>query len=173
MRPIISITLGVISLALPFGFTTATHAATYYTAQPGDTLSSIAQEADESLAQLLTDNHLTEQSPLKIGQRIILNTSNSHHSNKSGNKQLRAAKFITNLNDDDEQAAKEWIAQRESGGSYTIQNGQQYGKYQLNRAYLKGDLSPENQDRVADEYVQQRYGSWQQAKQFFLQNNWY
>ena len=41
-----------------------------------------------------------------------------------------------------EDAAKEWIAQKESSGSYTAQNGQYYGRYQLTITYLNGDLSP-------------------------------
>ena len=34
-------------------------------------------------------------------------------------------------------AAKEWIAQKESSGSYTAQNGQYYGRYQLSLSYDK------------------------------------
>ncbi|HFI0463058.1 TPA: LysM peptidoglycan-binding domain-containing protein [Streptococcus suis] len=71
--------------------------------------------------------------------------------------------------------AKEWIAMKESGGNYDIWNpsGKYYGRYQLTVSYLNGDLSPENQERVADEYVLNRYGSWEAAKEFWLQNNWY
>ena len=47
-----------------------------------------------------------------------------------------------------------------SSGSYTAQNGQYYGRYQLASSYLNGDLSPENQEKVADNYVASRYGSW-------------
>lgn len=57
-------------------------------------------------------------------------------------------------------AAKAWIAARESGGSYTAQNGQYVGKYQLSASYLNGDYSAANQERVADQYVASRYGSW-------------
>lgn len=69
--------------------------------------------------------------------------------------------------------AKEWIAQKESSGSYTAQNGQYYGRYQLTIAYLNGDLSPENQEKTADAYVAGRYGSWSAAKNFWLANGWY
>ena len=41
-----------------------------------------------------------------------------------------------------EAAAKEWIAQRESGGNYGARNGQYVGRYQLSAAYLNGDYSP-------------------------------
>ena len=70
-------------------------------------------------------------------------------------------------------AAKEWIAQKESSGSYTAQNGQYYGRYQLSLSYLNGDLSAENQEKVADAYVSGRYGSWSAAKAFWLANGWY
>lgn len=73
----------------------------------------------------------------------------------------------------DDATAKEWIAQKESGGSYTATNGIYIGRYQLSNAYLNGDHSPENQERVADAYVLQRYGSWSAAYQFWLANGWY
>ena len=70
-------------------------------------------------------------------------------------------------------SAKEWIAQKESGGSYTAQNGRYYGRYQLDSSYLNGDYSPANQERVADNYVANRYGSWENAQQFWLTHGWY
>ena len=78
----------------------------------------------------------------------------------------------TNLSSS-EAAAKEEIAQRESSGSYTAQNGQYYGRYQLAASYLNGDLSPENQEKVADNYVASRYGSWTAALAFWNANGWY
>ena len=73
----------------------------------------------------------------------------------------------------DEAAAKAWIANKESGGSYTAQNGQYYGKYQLSSSYLHGDYSAENQEKVADSYVTNRYGSWTAAQQFWQTHSWY
>ena len=70
-------------------------------------------------------------------------------------------------------AAKAWIAGRESGGSYTARNGQYVGKYQLSASYLNGDYSAANQERVADQYVASRYGSWTNAQQFWIANGWY
>ena len=60
-------------------------------------------------------------------------------------------------------SAKEWIAQRESGGSYSATNGQYIGRYH----------SAENQERVADQYVTSRYGSWEGAQSFWQANGWY
>ena len=72
-----------------------------------------------------------------------------------------------------EAEAKEWIAQKESGDSYTATNGRYIGRYQLTDSYLNGDYSAENQERVADAYVAGRYGSWTAAKNFWLNNGWY
>ena len=72
-----------------------------------------------------------------------------------------------------EAEAKEWISQKESGGSYTATNGRYIGRYQLTDSYLNGDYSAENQERVADAYVSGRYGSWTAAKNFWLNNGWY
>ena len=72
-----------------------------------------------------------------------------------------------------EAAAKAWIAGRESGGSYSARNGQYIGKYQLSASYLGGDYSAANQERVADNYVKSRYGSWTNAQSFWQSNGWY
>lgn len=72
-----------------------------------------------------------------------------------------------------EKAAKHWIAMRESGGSYRARNGVCYGRYQLNIAYLHGNLSKKNQEKVADRYVYGRYGSWVNAKRFWVRHHWY
>lgn len=71
-------------------------------------------------------------------------------------------------------SAKEWIAQRESGGSYTASNGQYYGKYQLNPSLYAGyDTTPAGQEAAADAYVAGRYGSWEAAQSFWIANGWY
>ncbi len=70
-------------------------------------------------------------------------------------------------------SAKDIIAGRESGGDYNAQNGRYQGKYQLDASYLNGDYSPANQERVADNYVAERYGSWENALAFWNNNGWY
>ncbi|KRM97082.1 hypothetical protein FC19_GL000190 [Liquorilactobacillus aquaticus DSM 21051] len=79
----------------------------------------------------------------------------------------------TSTNSSAEEAAKEWIAQKESSGSYTAQNGQYYGRYQLTITYLNGDLSAANQEKVANQYVTSRYGSWVAAKAHWEAYGWY
>lgn len=72
-------------------------------------------------------------------------------------------------------SAKSWIANKESGNSYGARSatGKYVGKYQLTNSYLKGDYSAANQERVADNYVKQRYGTWDKAKAFHQANGWY
>lgn len=73
----------------------------------------------------------------------------------------------------DDMGAKDYIAWRESGADYEAQNGQYYGKYQLQIDMLGGDLSPENQEETAERYVMDRYGSWENAREFWNNNGWY
>ena len=70
-------------------------------------------------------------------------------------------------------SAAEAISQAESGGSYTAQNGRYYGKYQLDMSYLGGDLSPQHQDEVFQQYCAQRYGSIENALAFRQSHGWY
>jgi LysM repeat protein len=72
-----------------------------------------------------------------------------------------------------EAAAKEWIAQRESNGSYTAVNGQYWGRYQLNPTLVEHGAGPAEQEAAADKYVSERYGSWTNAQQAWMQQGWY
>lgn len=83
-------------------------------------------------------------------------------------------KYYDNLSSAN-RAAKVWIAYNESTYSYTVWNYNHtcYGRFQLNTGYLKGDYSKTNQEKTADRYVKNRYGSWSKAKAFWVQNGWY
>ena len=72
-------------------------------------------------------------------------------------------------------ADKERVAYHESGGSYVAHTHgtSYYGRYQLHYTLLNGDHSPENQERAAEEYVANRYGSWAKAKAHWLKYHWY
>lgn len=105
-------------------------------------------------------------------QTTTQNDASKDQAQKQDNNQTQTQNQTNGLSAADAQA-KEWIAARESGGSYTAQNGQYYGRYQLTASYLNGDFSPANQERVADQYVASRYGSWSNAQSFWLANGWY
>ena len=75
-----------------------------------------------------------------------------------------------------EQEAKEWIANKESGGDYNAYNpaGGYYGKYQLNPTLVAYGASPAEQEIAVQEYVNERYnGSFVQAKAYWQENGWY
>ena len=185
----ISATLGAAALGVAATASVA-NADTVYTVQSGDTLSGISQKFanNNSLVDSLAKNNNIQNINLRyVGQQLLIkdngeitqatqaqaqtlpsaNTTSTASSQASTNT---AATTTTSSSDD---AAKAWIAARESGGSYTAQNGNYYGKYQLSRAYLGGDYSAANQERVANQYVASRYGSWSAAKSFWLANGWY
>ncbi|GHV97606.1 hypothetical protein lacNasYZ03_00870 [Lactobacillus nasalidis] len=102
------------------------------------------------------------------------NTSSSTSSTSSASTSTTSStSSSTSTSSSSEEAAKAWIANKESGGSYTASNGNYYGKYQLSLSYLNGDTSAANQEKVANSYVLSRYGSWTAAKAFWEANGWY
>lgn len=188
----ISATLGAAALGVAATASVA-NADTVYTVQSGDTLSGISQKFANNnglVDSLAKNNNIQNINLIYVGQQLLIkdngeitqatqaqaqtlpsaNTTSTASSQASTNTQAQATTPATSSSDD---AAKAWIAARESGGSYTAQNGNYYGKYQLSRAYLGGDYSAANQERVANQYVASRYGSWSAAKSFWLANGWY
>lgn len=161
-----------------------------YTVKSGDTLSEIASTYNTTVEQLASLNSISNVDFITVGQILELDstasttetTTSAATTDDSSSATSTAAStdtttttsttYSSNLSSADA-AAKETIAQRESSGSYTAQNGQYYGRYQLTISYLNGDLSAENQERVADAYVASRYGSWSAALAFWNANGWY
>ena len=160
-----------------------------YTVKSGDTLSEIASTYNTTVEQLSSLNGISNVDFITVGQILELDstasttetTTSAATTDDSSSATSTAAStdttttsttYSSNLSSADA-AAKETIAQRESSGSYTAQNGQYYGRYQLTISYLNGDLSAENQEHVADAYVASRYGSWSAALAFWNANGWY
>ena len=152
-----------------------------YTVQSGDTLSKIASAHNTTVDYLASVNGISDIHFITVGQTIELDAAAASAQTASETPAVEASapaattttsNYSSSLSSSDA-AAKETIAQRESSGSYTAQNGQYYGRYQLTSSYLNGDLSPENQERVADAYVASRYGSWSAALAFWNANGWY
>ena len=158
-----------------------------YVVQSGDTLSAIALKYGVSVEEIKNANGLSSDlllvgQKLKVGGQLQPQTQAQTETQAEPQAQTEAQAQVQpqaqpqtqqpTLNDN-EQSAKNWIAQKESNGSYSATNGQYVGKYQLSSSMLNGDYSPENQERVADNYVTQRYGSWQNAKEAWLANGWY
>ena len=146
-----------------------------YTVKSGDTLSAIAREKNTTVDAIAQKNKISNVNLITVGQVLEIEDDKA---TTNTTEQATTSKATTTVSASDglsaeDAAAKEWIAQKESSGSYTAQNGQYYGRYQLSLSYLNGDLSPENQEKVANQYVVNRYGSWSAAKNFWLANGWY
>lgn len=186
-----------------FAATTAVANADTVTVQAGDTVSEIADKYNTTVEEIQNLNQLENVNLIYVGEELVVNTNGqaattasseapaatatvssqapvqqapaqqqvaSAPAQQATSQQTYTAPAATSA---DEASAREFIAARESGGSYSAANGQYYGKYQLSRSYLGGDLSAANQERVANNYVQSRYGSWTAAKNHWLQNGWY
>ena len=162
--------VGLMSLAATALFFLPTLAnADSYTVKFGDTLSAIAASHHTTVDKIAQKNKISNIHLISVGQVLELDdTTTSTATAESSNSETTTSGLSA-----EDAAAKEWIAQKESSGSYTAQNGQYYGRYQLSLSYLNGDLSAENQEKVADAYVAGRYGSWSAAKTFWLANGWY
>ena len=164
----------------------------------GDTMSGISSKYGVDMNQLAQSNGVQNPNLIVVGQRLHLNATNSNQQSTQAvqqpaqqqtqavqsapTAQTSASTQTTNASASsyqapslggNEQAAKDWIASRESGGNYNATNGQYIGKYQLSASYLNGDYSPANQERVANQYVQGRYGSWTAAQSFWQSHGWY
>ena len=151
-----------------------------YTVKSGDTLSAIAKEKNTTVDAIAKKNKISNVNLITVGQVLEIEdvnatnkTSEQATTSKTDTPQATTSVSASDGLSAEDAAAKEWIAQKESSGSYTAQNGQYYGRYQLSLSYLNGDLSPENQEKVANQYVINRYGSWSAAKNFWLANGWY
>ena len=184
------------------GAATTANADTTYTVQAGDTLSSISYKLGRNLDfvdQLAQNNNIADKNLIFVGQQLTIKDDGEAVVNDQNGQQTAVAQVqtqpaaqttaaaqsaasqapastqstYTSAVAGSDAAAKAWIAARESGGSYTAQNGQYYGKYQLSSSYLNGDYSAANQERVADNYVASRYGSWTAAQQFWQGHGWY
>ena len=174
-----------------------------YTVKEGDTLSEIAETYNTTVEKLAENNHIDNIHLIYVGQELVIDgpvapattpapttyaapaaqdetvsapvaeTTEVVEEAAPAASAPVAEETVASSVSGSEAEAKEWIAQKESGGSYTATNGRYIGRYQLTDSYLNGDYSAENQERVADAYVAGRYGSWTAAKNFWLNNGWY
>ena len=167
-----------------------------YTVKSGDTLSEIAEKYNTTAEKLAAKNNIKDIHLIYVDQVLVIEGTASTTAPAATTEETapvatetveeapaatttyeapaaESNTVATSTVSGSEAEAKEWIAQKESGGSYTATNGRYIGRYQLTDSYLNGDYSAENQERVADAYVAGRYGSWTAAKNFWLNNGWY
>ena len=170
---------------------------TTYTVKSGDTLSGIAEKYNTTVEKLAEKNKIKDIHLIYVDQVLVIDgeapaisttsaataeapvaapvatDTTTYEAPAASVTVAEETSASTSTVSGSEAEAKEWIAQKESGGSYTATNGRYIGRYQLTDSYLNGDYSAENQERVADAYVAGRYGSWTAAKNFWLNNGWY
>lgn len=182
---------GVAALFAVFApsFVSAQESSTY-TVKEGDTLSEIAETHNTTVEKLAENNHIDNIHLIYVDQELVIDgpvapvatpAPATYAAPAAQDETVSApvaetpvvSETVVSTVSGSEAEAKEWIAQKESGGSYTATNGRYIGRYQLTDSYLNGDYSAENQERVADAYVAGRYGSWSAAKTFWLNNGWY
>lgn len=182
---------GVAALFAVFApsFVSAQESSTY-TVKEGDTLSEIAETHNTTVEKLAENNHIDNIHLIYVDQELVIDgpvapvatpAPATYAAPAAQDETVLApvaeipvvSETVVSTVSGSEAEAKEWIAQKESGGSYTATNGRYIGRYQLTDSYLNGDYSAENQERVADAYVAGRYGSWTAAKNFWLNNGWY
>ncbi|WP_427813305.1 LysM peptidoglycan-binding domain-containing protein [Enterococcus sp. 22-H-5-01] len=174
------------------------HAAENYTVQSGDTLSKISIKfaGDNSLVNAIAStNNISNADMIFAGESLTIDTDakgtttvapTQTEQETTSIQQTQTAPVqpaqtaevqetapVAETSTSSTSSAKEWIAQKESGGSYSANNGQYVGRYQMSASYLNGDYSEANQERVADQYVTSRYGSWEGAQSFWQSNGWY
>lgn len=169
----------------------ATASAATVTVKSGDTVSKIARAHQTTISAMEKANHMKNVNLIYVGQKLTVNgadtqtttTSNTAVSassttqattnNTTTTTSQNTASTTTSTTNSSDSSAKAWIANKESGGSYSARNGQYVGKYQLSASYLNGDYSAANQEKVANNYVNSRYGSWSAAKAHWEANGWY
>ena len=111
-----------------------------YTVKSGDTLSAIAKEKNTTVDAIAKKNKISNVNLITVGQvleieddKATTNTTEQASTSKDNTGQATTTVSASDGLSAEDVAAKEWIAQKESSGSYTAQNGQYYGRYQLSQ----------------------------------------
>lgn len=149
----------------------------------GDTVSELAEQYGTTTDAIVQANNLRDPNFILAGQNLVIpakgqsvqavsqaQTVESTGSSSTSESEVSA---VGTGESSAEASARAWIVQRESGGDYNARNGKYIGKYQLDKSYLNGDYSPANQEKTAERYVKQRYGSWVNAQKHWQTHNWY
>ncbi|SFV41332.1 aggregation-promoting factor [Ligilactobacillus acidipiscis] len=159
----------------------------------GDTVSELAEKYHTTTQAVAQANQLNDPDFILAGQNLTIPGRPQISSTAQPTSMVNDAGTITSLANVDldkgasasssnsleptlagaEKSARDYIIQHESSNNYNARNGRYIGKYQLDKNYLHGDFSPANQEKIAAQYVQQRYGSWANAQKHWVKNHWY
>ena len=203
MKKVLSMILATSAAAIGLFFAGSAYASasTIVTVKSGDTVWGISQQYNTSVDAIENANSLSDANVITIGQQLTIPGANdsaaattsttnqaasttqaqtSYSQPQTSTTTQASSNYASNNNTSNYSSAastggsaKAWIANKESGGSYSARNGQYVGKYQLSASYLHGDYSAANQEKVANQYVASRYGSWSAAQSFWQANGWY
>ena len=149
----------------------------------GDTVSELAEQYGTTTDAIVQANNLRDPNFILAGQNLVIpaqgqsvqavSQAQAVESTGSSSSSESKVSSVGTGESSAEASARAWIVQRESGGDYNARNGKYIGKYQLDKSYLNGDYSPANQEKTAERYVKQRYGSWVNAQKHWQTHNWY
>lgn len=162
----------------------------------GDTVSELAEQYGTTTDAIVQANNLRDPNFILAGQNLVIPAQGQSvqavsqaQTVESASVSSKAGTYVQSTGNSSssesdvsavgtnessaEASARAWIVQRESGGNYNARNGKYIGKYQLDKSYLNGDYSPANQEKTAERYVKQRYGSWVNAQKHWQTHNWY
>lgn len=149
----------------------------------GDTVSELAEQYGTTTDAIVQANNLCDPNFILAGQNLVIpakgqsvqavSQAQAIESTGSSSSSESEVSAVGTGESSAEASARAWIVQRESGGDYNARNGKYIGKYQLDKSYLNGDYSPANQEKTAERYVKQRYGSWVNAQKHWQTHNWY
>ena len=128
------------------------------TVKSGDTVSKLAKDYNTTVDAIVNTNKLSNANLIFVGQKLEIGEATQADNNQqaaqdqqsqqaaqdqqsqqvapAASSQQATTNYNTTSNytsnvSGNEQAAKEWIAARESGGNYGARNGQYIGRYQL------------------------------------------
>ena len=192
---------GIIALGASFSLATTANADTH-TVTAGESLWSIGEAYGETPEQLVAENAgklssinsiILPGESLEVGDYSTTSSTKSYTNSNTTNYSQPAVSAGSNQTETNSTAntssssvadqsdgvsaahssAANQIAQAESGGSYSVRNGNYVGRYQLSASYLNGDYSKTNQDRTFVKYCDSRYGSVAKALAFRQANGWY
>jgi len=149
----------------------------------GDTVSELAEQYGTTTDAIVQANNLRDPNFILAGQNLVIpakgqsvqavSQAQTVESTGSSSSSESEVSSVGTGESSAEASARAWIVQRESGGDYNARNGKYIGKYQLDKSYLNGDYSPANQEKTAERYIKQRYGSWVNAQKHWQTHNWY
>lgn len=147
-------------------------------------MSKIANSFDTTVERLAADNNISNVNMIYANENLVINKEGNavvaqpaaqteQPATQQTTVQETTVTEVAQTTTITSSSAKDTLVNRESGGSYTASNGRYYGRYQLDLNYLNGDLSPANQDKVAEQYVANRYGTWENALAHSNATGWY